>query len=304
MVTKTEQEFRKAVQQEEAAFQFMCNKVIQAYKIKLLNFRKRHELLLSIEHNFGNIPNNPRFYFILENCLKREKKLLDIIKGEDAQIGNRLDYIIKEFKKAKFTYYGAPSGVRSMYAWNSFIEDMDKFVKRAIGDISLMEGRMKIEEKFIERKDSKSFNNFIKAWEKEMKAHDRLAKHLNKVIRKNKTLIIQVAKSRGRGAGADIGTPEGTKGLGYILAGVISGGGGAAAAAIAGFPIAAVVGGVVGAAIALAGFIMVLTSVMSAEAAGGEPSGTYHAYLPKTSIDEKIIKDIKKKRGVKKGWFF
>src|SRR3989338_5110194 len=162
------------LQKEKAAVEFIVQKIMQAYSIKLNYLLKRHELLLSIDHTFGNIPNNPNFYSSLRTYLGREKKLLDIVRGEDIELGNRIEYVLDMFKKTKGNTGIEAYGVKDSWGYENFINGMIKFVKHAISDISNIEKRMQVEGYFLQRRDTQSFNAFLKAWEQEMKANDRL----------------------------------------------------------------------------------------------------------------------------------
>lgn len=181
-------------------FRLLCRKIIQVYRIRLDALRRRHEALVSIDRNFGNIPNNPLFYSTLQSTLKAEKKVLDIVRVEDSEFENRIKYSLIQLKRYETIYnrmytsfdkirlsgWGRDLSVRDVIF---FLRHMFRFVSLMESDLSNIERRVMKEELFLERRDPKSFNEFILAWDDEMKANENLVRHFRKVIKQNNKVI-------------------------------------------------------------------------------------------------------------------
>jgi len=161
---------------------------------------------------------------------------------------------------------------------------------------------MQVEERLLEHMDTQSFNAFLKAWEQEMKANDRLVRDLRRVIKRNRQLIkrltehaIKASKSRTE---FDIASAT------TMMSGLLGGGISVMLGVATGVPLTAAAGGVVGAAIALVGLVIYLSSATTVQGGNKADLGKeIRGVLPEHMNDEKIIADIERMRGMKEGLF-
>ncbi|MGV8086620.1 MAG: hypothetical protein ACP5N1_03245 [Candidatus Woesearchaeota archaeon] len=194
-------EYEKQVEKEIEGLRYVSNKIIQAYRMRMELFIQRYNLLMSIDKNFDVISINPNFYAALDNILKKEEAILKIIKGDETKVGNNILYALEQLKK-----YNDSLGRR--YGFNDKIlekgtkrlsgEDVSNFLQKMIlfleemkKDLDGIEKRMEIEEEFIKKQTFEQFNNFILAWEDELKANDRMMKRFQSTLNSSQKIIRQ-----------------------------------------------------------------------------------------------------------------
>jgi hypothetical protein len=200
--------------QEINDLRLVVKKIIQAYRIRLTILKERHQLLTDIEHNFDNVilKGKDKFYHLLESNLKRERKVLEIVRKEDEegvdrltyalnQLGKYMEFVENSIKKGYDKYDEHPTGlireVDRFGAWRemklgdvkNFIKEVIKFLELMQRDIVNIERRIVVEENFLERRNSSSFDNFIQVWRNELKGNQKLINHFRKVLKRQKKLL-------------------------------------------------------------------------------------------------------------------
>jgi len=278
-------------QAELEQLRFFCKKIIQAYRIRLQCLRKRHEVLTELERDSRNKPdfrdiqnfkrvvkhgwnkdkhefkkvlrNGDAFYSVLDTNLKRERKVLEIARREDVEAESNIVDVVKQLKRYK-TKFGESmntivkdidleTGRRlSLSDIITFLTHMIRFLNLMNQDLAKIEVRIEVEEKFLRKKDSKHFDDFILAWEDEMKANVRLVKHFKKVLNSNKKVI-----KTGTREGETMLFGGGFGGIVAIIGSLAIGGPGG--------PAGAIIGGGVGAVFVLIGFINYIGSIFNEE---------------------------------------
>jgi hypothetical protein len=222
-------------EKEVASLRFICKKTLQAYRIRLMCLKRRHNILESIEHNFSNISSKQKFYSQLETNLRREEKLLKIIKSDETGLESNLAYGISEIQRhtkrlnmkdsAKISSFLKDSPFKDIELTvgelKSFLINMVAFLKLTQKDLSKVESRMKLELEFLENKNSNNFKNFIGAWKSEVKANGKLLAHIKEVLRSNRKAIrvmdpmassFSIGTGFGMGAGGVIAAGMGAPG--------------------------------------------------------------------------------------------
>ena len=216
---------RKELEKEKERLKrlgYICSKILQAYRIRLACLGKRHEVLKEIEHKFENIElfkrtvtsgRNPNqitlkkgeaFYSVLDTNLKRERKILDIVRRSDAEGEEIIAQAIRELRQYLNRYNAniddpkqeiALGGSRKLSLWSIkiFLEHMIQFLELMRKDVEKIEGRMAKEELFLirENRNPEYFDDFILAWYEEMKANEKLIEHYETVLRLNRGIIYE-----------------------------------------------------------------------------------------------------------------
>ena len=282
---KEDKEYEERIKQDIENLRYICKKIIQAYRIRLMCFGRRHKLLVSIEHNFDNISKNPNFYSILDTNLKRERKVLEIARRGSEEAESNILYAIKQLEeyKKKYGVYAqethlkrghGPSGPRiSGGDILKFLIDMIEFLNLMQNDLLKIEKRILVEENFLKKRNrnSENFDKFILAWEDEMKANEKLVKHFRRILRSNKKFI-----RYGEREGKVLMTCGGLFGIGAAQVGVAIGS-----------PIFAVGGGVIGVVYVMIGLLAYIDSFV-------------HEELVNIYKDEKLLKHLEEVKAIKK----
>lgn len=224
----------------------LCRKIIQAYRIRLRFLGRREILLKSINSKFENIKHSGEvkvgkekvekdgtvkkstlmegeeaFYYTLDKTLKDEKKLLDIIRGEEQNVVVHIEriiitlnnYITKlgktnidgtirgpvweniEGKRVVTSNVRGTKDLKNITIYSArirwFLKQMIKFIELFKEDFRKVERRIIQEEKFLEKanRNEKYFKYFIECWKEEVNSNKKLMKHFDKVIKKNPKVV-------------------------------------------------------------------------------------------------------------------
>ncbi len=151
---------------------------------------------------------------VLDTCLKRERKILSIAKREEAEGISNIKLAISSLEGYKKKYEAGYKDKTAGYMNDIEIgnlklsgSDLIRFLINMIELLNLMgrdmgkiESRLEKEELFLKEgnRNPKYFNDFILAWDDEMKANEAMFKHLNRVIKRNKRVIINMDKEANR----------------------------------------------------------------------------------------------------------
>lgn len=229
-------DYNKVAAKEIDGFKYVCNKILQAYRIRMKLFMRRHELVMSIEKNFDNVANNPKFYTSLDNILKKEKKLLEIIEGDEKKVGNNLVYALKQLKKYDHELGGELNDIRLPHVKKKisgknvsiFLRRMISLLNKMERDLKIIEKRIHLENVFIKERNAKHFDKFIKAWNEEMKAYEKMLKDLKLALNTSKKLIVSTESTLGDGVMNSggvglVGSVAAGIGLKQVVIGVLGG---------------------------------------------------------------------------------
>jgi hypothetical protein len=230
------------ITEEVNDLRFISKKIIQAYRIRLMCLKRRHEVLSKIGHDFDNISsfkrtintgwdkenggfrevlkNEDAFYSILDTNLKREIKLIEIIRRADKEGESNIIYALNQLKKYE-RMFGGPMhhwyedkyedksnivrptmsssfrdwiedySTRKLHTGNvyGFLKQMIEFLDMMQEDLLRVENRMVYEDLFLEKRDKANFDEFFFAWSDELNSNEELIIHFRKILKKYKKLI-------------------------------------------------------------------------------------------------------------------
>lgn len=280
---------------------YICKKILQAYRIRLSCLSKRHVVLKEIKRKFENIesfkktvikgwkPNQitlkkgDAFYSILDTNLKRERKVLDIVRRSDVEGEEIIAQAIKELERHKDSFGGLGKEISlggsrklSLDSIEIFLEHMIQFLELMRKDLKKIEIRIAKEELFLkkENRNPEYFNDFILAWYDEMKANERLIEHYEIVLQLNREIMYE----------GELPEPN------MILTGA-----GLGSLAFSGLNVFqrdttdAIIYGAVGIALLMIHFVKFITAIKDKE-------------LVDVQKDKKLIKRLKKIKAIKPWW--
>lgn len=211
-------ELKKKLKEEYAALQLLAKRITQAYRIKLQCMLNRHELLKAISNRFADIGSfegtskksrkkggkwtvtetlrgEEAFYAKLKNNLDRERRILGIIQREDTEAGSNIAYAIEkmeEYHKQAGKYDQIEAGFMkyglSRKDLERFLLNMVTFLRNVNDDLSDVEKRIEVEEKFLKERDAEHFRAFIKSWRDEIRANRRLLRDFERTMRRNRRM--------------------------------------------------------------------------------------------------------------------
>ncbi len=191
---------------------FLCQKIVQAYRIRLSCMKERHGILQILVKDFQHSLNDKKLMLRLKSLLSREYKLFQAVAVDerDMQTGIRralagLRYYQKSIQSLNNLPYA--HGKINSEALAELLEHLIQFLTQLQTDLSTVEQRMANESVFLDKKDRVSFEQFIESWNREIDENAKLIAHFKNVLDKNagviKTLpgMQTIAKGALKGAG-------------------------------------------------------------------------------------------------------
>lgn len=186
-------------------------KILKAYTIRTKLLHKRREALEALLDRHGSFNLEGKdIYNILENTLKHESRILDIILDKKHGHSN-LDQAIelinkasemvkqrtnkKEFIKLVLRLTSKIRPDKLIY----FLEDMGVFLGRIKRSLHDVQKRMDLERKFIAERNESSFSDFLKEWRKEVRENNYMVEDVQRMIKTNSKIINGAVGSRTKG---------------------------------------------------------------------------------------------------------
>ncbi|KYK27286.1 hypothetical protein AYK26_04075 [Euryarchaeota archaeon SM23-78] len=190
-----ETERQRAIQEIEN-LKTICKEINQAYRIRSQCIARRHELLQDIkEKNIKDVPET--WYAFMHNTLLKEEKLLALIRSKEKGTKAPIAFAISILEAQKSRYKGDTKRYKRKYLpeqvsgkhLERFFADTIKILKITENDVRYLLTRMIAEDSFLENRDPKDYKRFLKFWRHELKLNQKVSKHYNKVIKRNKSIV-------------------------------------------------------------------------------------------------------------------
>lgn len=204
-------------------FANVCDTIVRGFSLKIELHKRRENLFNQYGNNYESVKGRDDFFTKSKNILDKERRVINALRGDDKNLEAAIEKLIRllaKFRKeTKFPslrkgYYIVPDEAKGI------LRSVGMFITRFNRDLSRIEKRILIEEKFLELKDRKSFSEFIKEWNKEYMEHQIMKKHFYALINDVQPYTISVSyKSIGTSLGTIIGMWGTTYGVNQLVGG-------------------------------------------------------------------------------------
>ena len=174
----------------------IVQKTLQTYRIRSNLMHKRHQFLKQA----GRDPNQftEENFTTLRNILDREKRVLAIIEKGNTEVKGGAEFALHTLESFSnvvdvnkdITDYGSKIGqfghTISLKDLNQFLDSVTNLLNRGVSEIHRIRQRIDKEEHFLESRDANAFNEFILAWDDEVREDEKLFKYYKDIVERNR----------------------------------------------------------------------------------------------------------------------
>lgn len=170
--------------------EMIYNKILQAYRIRYGCMQKRDAQLKKVGYNAEKVLD-PEIKKVLETCISREKKLLEIARNEERYGVSILSYAKKTLRKVKsdLKKKNIPNFKMSVDQLLRFFDYMIELLEYMEKEIQKVEKRMSKEENALKSNKPEDVREFMKEWLLEVKENDKIIEAYRKVVHENRTIL-------------------------------------------------------------------------------------------------------------------